>query len=80
MKWKRFNEIQVSLPSSFIQFAQCPKNSLSEKSITSMLDDDLNQRRKNDNLHHTIMWLVARLRDYNERGGSSVCVGCNFLG
>jgi hypothetical protein len=34
MKWKRFNGIQVSLPSSLIQFAQCPKNRLSEKPIT----------------------------------------------
>jgi hypothetical protein len=34
MKWKRFNGIQVSLSSSLIQFAQCPKNRLSEKPIT----------------------------------------------
>lgn len=34
MKWKRFHGIQVSLPSSLIQFAQCPKNRLSEKPIT----------------------------------------------
>lgn len=66
MKWKRFNGIQVSLPSSLIQFAQCPKNRLSEKPITvlptlhravdsgasshGMLDDDRNSKKKEEGL------------------------------